>query len=205
MKNLIKGLLITAAVLSVPVAASALQLFDFNGQADVPTVVGGTLSMYSIVYDASPIDTPIPLDFANYQFTIVISGLVLDINAIPQVYSGGTLTIYQDNGTAADFANTATFTDGTAILVGNITNLTRIKFTLTLGSVNGSLDWVGGTRLDDIAPWNQAGWAVNSGINSMSTNVLPGFDEQWDGKVEYGEDIVDTEPSTWGGVKALFD
>lgn len=203
MKNLIKGLLITAAVASVPAAAQALQLFDFNGQADVPAVVGGTLSMYSIVYDASPIQTPIPLDFANYQFTLVIAGLVLDVVGNPQTYSGGTLTIYQDAGTAADFANTATFTDGTAILVGNITALSRVKFTLTLGSVNGWLDWVGGTRLDDIAPWDQTGWAINSGINSRSTVVLPGFDEQWDGKVEHG-DIVDTQPSTWGGVKALF-
>lgn len=205
MKNLIKGLLITAAVLSVPAAASALQLFDFNGQADVPTVVGGTLSMYSIVYDPAPLTTPIPLDFANYQFTLVIAGLVLDVAANPQTYSGGTLTIYQDNGTAADFANTATFTDGTAILVGDITTLSRVKFTLTLGSVNGWLDWVGGTRLDDIAPWDQIGWAINSGINSRSTVVLPGFDEQWDGKVEPQEPIVESAPTSWGTVKALFD
>ena len=204
MKNLIKGLLITAAVASVPAAASALQLFDFNGQANVPAVVGGTLSMFSIVYDPAPSTTPIPLDFANYQFTLVIAGLVLDVAGNPQTYSGGTLTIYQDNGTVADFANTATFTDGTAILVGDITTLSRVKFTLTLGSVNGWLDWVGGTRLDDIAPWNQTGWAINSGTNSRSTNVLPGFDEQWDGKVEYGEEIVESESATWGGVKGLY-
>ncbi len=204
MKNLRKGLLVMLALAAVPMMASAQQLFDFNGQALLPTAVGGALTMYSEVFDASPITTPIPLDFADYQFTLVVDGLILDTDSFTQHYAGGTVTLYQDATTVADFANLPTFTDGLAILVGTITTLNRTMFPTGIGSLAGSVDWTGGSRLNDIAPDDQADWAFLSGINSGITSALPGFDEMWDGKVEPHEFIVENQISSWGSVKALF-
>ncbi len=203
MKTL-RMILLVVAVGAMPLAASAQQLFDFNGQTILPAGVGGTLTMVSEVFDASPATTPIPLDFANYQYTLVIEGLVLDVDGFTQQYSGGTLTLYQDASTAADFANMATFTDGEAILVGTFVDLSHTVFPSGVGSVAGTLDWTGGTRLDDIAPGDQPGWSFLSGTNNGVDQVLPGFGEQWDGKVEPRDFIVDDEASSFGSVKALF-
>ena len=204
MRTMLKGMLVVLVVAALPLAASAQQLFDFNGQAILPGGVGGSLTMYSEVFDASPATTPIPLDFADYQFTLVVEDLVLDADGFTQHYSGGTVTLYQDAGTAADFADLSTFTDGTAILIGTITTLSRTMFPTGIGSVVGVVDWNGGTRLDDIAPEDQADWGFFSGVNSGDDQTLPGFDEMWDGKIEPREPIVDNEASSFGSVKALF-
>jgi hypothetical protein len=203
MKKRVTLMILVLAALAVP--ASAQQLFDFLGQADVPAAVGGSLSMYSIMADPAPGTTPIALDFDNFQYTVVVTGLTLDADGPPtQTYSNGTVSIYEDNGTAADYANLGTFTDGTAILVGNITVLSRTMFTATLGSAAGTMDWTGGTRLDDIAPVDQFGWAFLTGINASASNVEPGFDERWDGKIEPETPIVDVENVLWGSVKAMY-
>ena len=123
-------LLLALVLLAVP--ASAQQLFDFLGQADVPDAVGGTLSMYSIMPEVSPpVVPPLPLDFDNFEYTLVVTGLVLDdlgAGTYPiQVYSGGTIAIFEDAATAADYANTGTFTDGTAILVGDVYDSPRFR------------------------------------------------------------------------------
>ncbi len=196
--------LLLVALLLIAVPASAQQLFDFLGQTVVPGDVGGMLNMDSVVRDPAPATTPIPLDFANYEYTLVVRDLVLDIDGSPQVYSGGMLVIYEDNTTVADHANPATFSDGTAILIGAITTLNRTMFTATLGSAAGWVDWTGGTRLDDIAPADQLGWPFLTGISRHDGNVEAGYDEQWDGKVEPEEPIVEVTPMSWGSVKALL-
>ena len=200
--------LLLMALLLIAVPASAQQLFDFLGQTVVPGAAGGMLNMDSIVRDPSPATTPLPLDFANFEYTMVITNLQLisgdGTTASPQNYANGTLTLFEDNGTAADYANPATFSDGTAILIGTITTLNRTMFTLTLGSAAGWVDWVGGTHLDDIAPVDQIGWPFLSGISARSTVIEPGYDEQWDGKVEPEEPIVDTEDMSMGSLKAIY-
>ncbi len=66
------------------------------------------------------------------------------------------------------------------------------------------MDWNGGSRLDDIAPVDQLGWPFLSGISARATVVEDGYDEQWDGKVEPLDPIVDVTPMSWGAVKALL-
>ena len=200
--------LLALALVLIAVPASAQQLFDFLGQTVVPTTAGDVLSMESLVRDPSPGTTPIPLDFANYEYTMVIAQLELlsgdGTVASPQNYADGTLILYQDNTTAADYSNPSTFSDGTPILIGAITTLNRTMYTATLGSVSGFVDWVGGTRLNDIAPVDQLGWPFLSGISARAENVEAGYDEQWDGKCEPEEPIVDVQEMSWGSVKALL-
>ena len=200
MKTRLMILLIAVLVTTLPVAAQAQQLFDFLGQTILPAGVGGTLTMYSVMNDPAPATTPIPLDFANFEYTLVVTDLVLDVDGNPQQYSGGAIVIYEDAMTAADYAFPATFTDGTAILVGVVTSLDRTMFTSTLGSVLGSVDWVGGTRLGDIAAEDQFDWPFFSGVNGMASQVVDGYDEAWDGKVE----PVAAENMSWGDVKRVY-
>jgi len=206
MRTRITMLVLALLLLAVP--ASAQQLFDFLGQTVVPVGVGGMLNMDSVMRDPYPATTPIPLDFANYEYTMVITNLVLVSGdgtvASPQNYIDGTLVIYEDNTTVADYANPATFSDGTAILIGDLSTLNRKMFTATLGSAAGWVDWIGGSRLDDIAPVDQLGWPFLTGISARDTNVEPGYDEEWDGKCEPEEPIVDVDNMSWGSVKALM-
>lgn len=194
--------LLLLGLLLVAVPASAQQLFDFLGQTVVPDNVGEVLNMDSILRDPAPGTTPIPLDFANFEYTLVVANLVMDSDGSPQTYSNGTIVIYEDAGTAADYANPATFSDGTVFLSGVITTLNRTMYTSTLGSAAGWVDWTGGAHLDDIAPVDQIGWPFLTGISARVDNVEDGYDEQWDGKCEPEEPIVDTEDISWGSVKA---
>ena len=202
MRTVLTVLMIAAAL---PAAALAQQWFDFNGQVTVPASVGGTLAMNSVVFDSPPATTPIPLDFDNFEYTLVIEGLVLDsVDGITETYSGGTITLYEDAATAADYADGSTFSDGAVVLSGVFTTLSRTMFTATLGTVSGSIDWIGGDHLDDMAPLDQLGWPFLSGINASAAYVQPAYDENWDGKVEPTVPIVGGESMSWGDLKRQF-
>lgn len=195
---------ITLLLLALGVAgsANAAQMFDFDAQAILPAMPGGTAEAYGVVLDG--VATPLPLDFANYQYTIVVTGLVLDSAGATSAFSGGAVAIYRDDMTAADWNAPATFTDGTAILTGTLTTLQHAMLTATLGTASGYVDWTGGTRLDELAPAAQAGWPFLTGVSRAASQVAPGYTEKWDGKVEPTEDVVATELQSWSGVKALY-
>lgn len=193
-----------ALLVAMPTLALAQQLFDFLGQANVPTMVGQNLTLYSVVRDPAPATTPLPLDFVNFEYTLVITDLRLDVDGVPQLYSGGTLTLYEDAGTAADYTSPATFADGTAILVGTVNSVSRQMYTATLGSATGTVDWTGGTEIDAFAPADRVNWPLVVGISARSTDVLPGYDEAWDGKVEPREPVVPTQDRSWGELKSRY-
>lgn len=205
MRNLKKVLLLTLAVTVMSAgAASAQQWFDFNGQVLLPAGVGGDLTLYGVVNNNDQVDTPLPLDFSSFEYTIVIEGLTFLSTGFTEQYAGGTVTIYEDAGTAADYTMPSTFSDGTALLVGNVVSLGRSMFTSSSGSVSGSVDWVAGSRLDEIAPADRIGWALVSGVSTRTTVTLPGYDENWDGKVEPQDPIVPTDAHSWGEVKSSY-
>ena len=201
-----KIMILTFALCQIALAGSALavQLFDFDAQAIVPTTPGLSAEVYGVIVNGTAVDTPLPLDFANYQYTIVVTGLVLDSSGMTSQFSNGSIAIYEDAATAADWTNTATFSDGTAILTGSLSPFAHTLFTATLGSGQGLVDWTGGTRLNDLAVADQTGWPFLTGISRSSTQVLPGFTESWDGKVEPTEEVVAVEGRTWSNVKALY-
>ncbi len=202
-----KKLLILTLVLSqiaLAGSAAAVQLFDFDAQAIVPIMPGNAAEVYGVIVNGTAVDTPLPLDFANYQYTIVVTGLMLDESSSTSFFSNGSIAIYEDAATTADWNNTASFSDGTAILTGSLNPFAHTLFTTTLGSGQGTVDWTGGTRLNELAAMDQTGWPFLTGISRSSTQVLPGFTEKWDGKVEPTEEVVAVEGRTWSGVKALY-
>jgi len=198
------ALLLAGAVLAMAPTAQAQQFFDFNGQALLPAAQGGVLTMRSIVVNNNQVPTPLPLDFANYQYTLVVQGLVWASGTTTQHYTGGTIAIYEDNGTAADYTNPSTFTDGTAILTGVVLSLDRTMFTANLGTAAGLVDWLAGTRIGEIAPADRLSWAFLTGISNRSTVTEPGYDENWDGKVEPQSPIVPNDERSFGALKDAF-
>jgi hypothetical protein len=200
-----KLVLMVGILLLVAAPAVALQAFDFYGQALVPSTVGGTLTMYSTIVNGPAVPTPVPLDFDNFEYTLVVTNLTLDVDAFQQQYSNGTIIIYEDAGTPADFTDPSSFTDGTIVLSGTILNLTRTIMFVTsgTGSASGTMDWTGGTLLNEMAPVDQIGWSFLSGISGGST-VEPGYDETWDGKAEPLDEIVGTERTSIGRVKSGY-
>ncbi|HKK72330.1 MAG TPA: hypothetical protein VKA86_14035 [Candidatus Krumholzibacteria bacterium] len=187
-----------ALALLAPSAASAQQFFDFDGQATGYTTVGDVVTMVAVVGDPG-VDTPLPLDFASFQYTIVVESL--DVDLISGNTTGlvtGTIALYEDDGTPADFADASTFTDGTALLTGEVESLAITQFTATLGSGSGLVDWTGGSRISDFRPSDRENWAF---VVNTSPATASGYDHRWDGKVEPQEPVVDTEVRSWGGVK----
>jgi hypothetical protein len=195
--------LLAVALAFSPTAANAQQLFDFDGQAILPVVVGGELNVVAIVLDGAPFfDTPLPLDFGSYQYTLVIEGVTLDsVSGTTSYFSGGTITLFEDAATAADYANPATFADGTALLIGTFDNLSRSTL-LSIAQATGSVNWVGGTRLDDLAPADRLDWGFFASISAAFAE--PGYDENWDGKVEPREPVVPNAEESFGGLRSAW-
>ena len=119
-------------------------------------------------------------------------------------YSGGQIAIYEDAATMADWADQASFTDGTAILSGTVTTFQHTLLIGTVGSGAGLVDWTGGTRVDELAPEDQTDWPLLTAFNRAAQYVEPGYTEMWDGKVEPSQEVVATEALPFSGVKALY-
>jgi len=178
--------------------------FDFFGYASVPTIVGGTLTLRSVLTNNGVVPTPIALDFTTNQYTLVVTGTLASIVGIKNYFSPATISIYEDaigGGTAADYASAATFTDGTLILSGSFDgNLERTRFTSTLGSFLGKIDFSGGTKLGDLV--TPQDWPFGGGWSRSVSGIPAGYHENWDGKIDLAP--VAVEESTWGSVKDLF-
>lgn len=203
MKKMLLSLSLLLLV-AMPLSAGAqIQIFDFNGYVSGLPV---QIDLHAVVFDPGAAgELPLPLDFANYQYTLVITGL---LPAGGDAWSGGAIVLYEDplvGGTPADPALPGTFTDG-AIYLGGIVQLTRSPsiFQPNLSSIVGTVDWTGGDHLTDLAPADQSGWAFVAAGNSSPAEPLPaGYDEQWDGKIET-EGVVGTGDGSWGDLKAGY-
>ena len=200
MKKLLLVLAV-AGIVAAPGLATAQQLFDFNGQALLPAGVGDNVMAYLPVDDSGLIPTPLPLDFANFDYAFVVMAPLAVEAGSSQDYGPGTIALYENAPGSQDYSNPATFSAGTAILSGTFYDFTRTMFTASLGSGSGSVDWTGGTRVGEIAPADQTGWAFVVSISNRSTVTEPGYDENWDGKVEPLEPVVPNAESSMSGFK----
>jgi hypothetical protein len=184
--------------------ASAVQMFDFDAQAVMPAGTGSAATVYGRIVNGAAVATPLPLDFAQYEYTIVVTGLIQDTTGATSLFSGGVVAIYQDDATAAVWATPSTFSDGTVVLSGTLAAFQRTMLTATLGSGAGLVDWTGGTMLNQLAPADQTGWPFLTAVSRAVSQVQPGFSERWDGKVEPREEVVSSEQRSWSELKAAF-
>jgi hypothetical protein len=184
---------VTAAVLtSAGAHAVDPPNFDFNGYAQIPAAVSGTLTVRSVLTNNGVVPTPIPLDFLTKQYTLVLTATLLSDNGTTQQYGNAVVTIYEDaigGGTAADYALPASFVDGTPVFQANLLPaLTRVTFTATLGSFFAPLQ----APIADLF----GGWSRTVG------GIPAGYDENWDGLIAVAAVGVESRP--WQGIKQLY-
>lgn len=204
LKVLASALALGALAMSPGAYAADPPNFDFFGYAIVSDVLNSPLTMRSVLTNNGVVPTPIVLDFTTKQYTLVVTGTLASIVGTARNYPAATCTIYEDaigGGTAADYANPGTFTDGTVILSGAFDgNLVRYRFTATLGNFIGKVDFTGGTRLSDLS--TPQDWPFGGGWSRSVTGIPAGYQENWDGKIDLSP--VAVQEKTWDGVKQLY-
>lgn len=197
--------------ISIPALALA-QVTNFDGFADhngpSPGVYapGVAYEAYTTLLVPTPFDDPwYPFNTDFFEYTLVIQGTVSSYSTVigravdffPVVF-----TIYEDNATAADYANKATFTDGTAILSGSIENMSGFWFAGPAYGVSGTAHMTGGTGLANVACTDLL---LNDFIHFQgppAVNAPAGYEEGYD--PQWTCVPVSVEETGWGRMKSLY-
>jgi hypothetical protein len=170
------------------------------------------LTAYEII-NTTQVNPWYPWDQANFQYTLVLSAPVTSYANIPigggnflrQVTFGtGSFAYYEDAGTAADYANTATFTDGALILSGSISNmyaegLVNGVTPENLG-VTGDATITGGSAIGDVLCTDLL---MNDFLAWLPATSPAGYKEAYDSKWECCV-VTSTDAGSWGRVKGLY-
>ena len=221
--------LLLALCLTAPVLGNSEFLFNGNAKywdGETPDVVGSTMEVYGILSSVWQVPPPIALDTVNYEYTVYIATMYLSSYSYMPVpfpmkafsFDNAEIHIFADpivGGTAADYADPTTFTDGELILVAAVDpgwamNLTDIDgdgaFT---GSGAGTCVFVGGTQLDALQAaeylldnWYLYGSPVSD--PSAGTIVPANFHRLFDAKIATTYDPTPAVESSWGRVKSLY-
>jgi len=225
--NTIRTLILTALVILAVVPASGQVEFTFEGFAVMSPgidLTGATLSVYGIANPPASTPTPLPLDFANNQYTIsvndmLVTGFVQDLgNATKDFdFTGGVLSIFEDaiaTGTSADYANQASFTDGDMIVQASVDAGWEMHLDNPIGfgysgAGIGTCDINGGSSLGDLQTygypldnWTFAGTAIAE--PSSFVNVPNGYNYVFGIKIIFPYDPTPNEDATWSHVKNLY-
>jgi hypothetical protein len=217
-------LLAACAVLSLAPAARAETLlfdyvgFDYEFPNPNPATFGEPGSGYVGLGTVPVLGAPLIGDPALNEYTFVIQGLsptsVMPVGSMEIVnYSAGTVTVYEDSkalGTTATFASNppngqvpGTFTDGTAILVGTLTNFQLIVDTTNgTGSFEAVFNATGGSQIGNFPLNQRTGWTF-SGTTGEALNIPAGYYHQIDGQT-FLDAPVAARRMSWGRLKAGY-
>jgi hypothetical protein len=154
-----------------------------------------------------------PWNQAAYEYTMVLSGNCSSYLSIPigggqflrQInFTNTTFTIYQDAGTPANYANTATFTDGALILSGVISGMYAEGVVNNVApdvyGVTGGVTITGGSGANQVVCTQLV---MNDFIAWLPATSPPGFKEAYDSLWNCCV-VTEVDPSTWGAVKSLY-
>lgn len=224
MRRIVTPLLVAAFALLAfaPVTHAQTLLFDYVGfdyQTPNNVPFGDPGTSYTGIGTVPFLFAPLTSDTNNNEYTYVMSGLAPV--GPPQVfgqfkiinYTAGTITLYEDaklGGSAADFGVNppnptvpTTFTDGTPILVGSLTNF---QFVLDTASGTGSFEAVftvtGGSQLGNFPLNQRKGWTF-SGATVNALNIPQGYAHQVDGQT-FLDAPVSSRKTSWGRLKAGY-
>ncbi len=221
--RLFTALLAACALSAAPAQAQTL-LFDYVGFdyefPDLnPVVFGDVGDGYQGVGEVPVLYSPLTFDQSLNQYTYHFNGLTASLRTpVGQFviidYTGpGTLTIYEDaisGGTAFNYGTNPpnatappSFVDGTAILIGNLTNF-RFLFNTSnnTGSFEADFEAVGGSQIGNIPLNERLGWTF-AGATGNSVTIPTGYDHQIDGQTFLLPPTA-TRPGTWGDIKARY-
>lgn len=206
--------------LAIPALASAVTFIgSFHGHATHSGSPGvytpGDTYTARLILDTQQEDPWYPWD-AGKEYTAVMTVDVDTYNVFANAggpgidlvivdFETGAVSIYEDTTTPADYANPATFTDGTEILVGQVDNMIAERLTifgLPFG-VTGVVVFTAGDGLGNLLGCAPGGLSMNDFIDvDIITNpdgYLEAYDAEWK-----CEQTVSVEPSTWGNIKGLY-
>ncbi len=209
--------------LAIPALASATVVnyaSNFSGYADHTGSAPGVYSIgtsYSarLILDAVNENPWYPFA-AGMEYTAVMStGVTLyqvvadaagpGIDWVSVDFSTASVDIYEDAGTAADFANPGTFTDGTHILSGLGVNMHAEGLTIygmPLG-VTGVVVFNGGSGYGSLLGCGGSGLSMNDFIDITFLTPPTGYEEAYDAEWKC-ESTVSVDDSTWGSIKSLY-
>lgn len=205
-------------LLAIPALASAETLIgsfsgaaDHNGPAPGVYVAGNDYKVYATLDQTQ--DSPwYPWDQTTYEYTLFIDTDVFSytVNGLEQTvdFTVATFQIYRDDrnaGTAADYSNVATFTDGTLILNGSIQNMIgdRLDIFGLPYAVTGIAIFTGGADIANLHSFCDAGAVLNDFINFQIGTPPAGFEEFYDAEWKC-TGSTGTEQSTWGQMKSFY-
>ncbi len=211
-------------LLGVPAARAQFVIvdyvgFDYESPVVVPGLFGGVGNGYRGIGETPVLSAPLVTDFTSNQYTYFITGLTATTRTVNGSfavieYSGpGTLTVYEDakaTGTAFDYGVNppnatapSTFTDGTPILVGAITNFQYILDTAAgTGSYDSDFEVTGGSQYGNIPPDERKGWQF-AGVSSNSVTNPAGYAHQVDGQALL-QLPTPTRAASWGQLKRRY-
>jgi len=216
-------LLAACAVLSLAPAARAQTLlfdyvgFDYESPNPNPGTFGEPGSGYVGLGTVPFLFAPLVSNTVVNEYTFVIQGLTPTIIPVGSFniinYASGSVSIYEDarlGGTPGDFApnppNAAvpsSFTDGTTILVGTLTNFQIVIDAATgVGSFEAVFNATGGSQLGNFPLNQRTGWTF-SGTTGEALNIPPGFIHQIDGQT-FLDAPVAARHMSWGKLKAGY-
>ena len=219
-------IVVMLAILATSVAAQVE--FTFEGFSKVDPIQdqpGSIVEIFGIANPPAGIPNPIPLDFDNNQYTISVTGLLIDTFAWDQVagikevvFLGGEFAIYEDaiGGTPGDWADIATFTDGDMLLHGMVDNGWRMMLDdpfgwgIYSGSAIGTCDLDGGSAIPlmEIIGYPFADWDfIGTGIsdpNPPFITIPDGYDRVFGLKLMYPQGPTGNDDVTWGQLKNIF-
>ena len=217
-------LLVVCAGLTLAPAARAQTLlfdylgFDYESPNPNPAVFGEPGSGYVGLGTVPGVFAPLVGNQALNEYTFVIQGLspssampVGTYNIIN--YSTGTVTIYEDSrvgGTPATFTPNppnadvpGSFTDGTAILVGTLTNFQLVIDTSNgVGSFEAVFNATGGSQIGNFPLNQRTGWTF-SGTTGEALNIPTGYAHQIDGQT-FLNGASAAKHMSWGRLKADY-
>jgi hypothetical protein len=226
MRRLATGLFLTLCALfaAAPRTAHAQQLlidyvgFDYEDPNPDPSGFGELNSGYVGIGEVPNIFAPLVADPTNNYYTYYVSGATAiarqDFGDFVIVdYGTGTLSVFEDSKTSGTLAvygtnppnatAPSTFTDGTMILQGTLTNFRVVFSTFSnAGSYEGNLDVNGGSQLSLIPEDQRQGWTF-SGFTGNATSIAPGYVHQVDGQV-FLQEPTPAKPASWGMIKARY-
>ncbi len=218
LKSVVAFLLLFCVVLGAIPALAQVYTVDYFGygweQASGPLKAAGDELIITCVADA--IDPAFGVDLGTEEVTLYIHGLIsngpVDGGGYTIVnYSGGVMDIFEDPSMNADWGinppnavSPTTFTEGSLFFSGAFTSFTMYyDASGAYGSFEGNLDGVGGSIIDQGCSNCVYTWG-GAFTTAAGAQIPAGYDLQIDGVFEI-DSAVETETTSWGSVKALFN
>lgn len=178
-----------------------------EGVGTVTTVVGRLEPPVGFSY-------PIALDFTNNEYTFYFQTTITSVTTGPltstYTYGDATLSIYEDPSKNSAYGTSppnavspSTFRDGTLILSGTLSELSRLNYNMGFPepAIVGAWECTGGTRFADLTVKN---WTYHGGLsNNPMVGVPVGYGHRWATKMVPAT-TVPAEEATWGEVKDRY-